>query len=534
MQNNLEALWRRAALWPDSAVSVLSAARASRRADADVGDLSKRNLHGAYFGEAIAKSNDQKPIAVAALDALAPSSDEQAVRSAYATIRDVHISPYGSMECWDAVKPAFSAWDKDRACASFLEFVILGSPDLIAVHNAMLFLSYTGRALGAAEIEILGCGTNHLIADRACNLAMQSTLPAAERERIAFECARHGTQFSESEILKNVRPESDRQIKDWLLQQLFADMRRGFAYIIDDYVDFILDYIERGDLLSALRNSSPADWLIDGALKLFGDHLCSGIDRGVIWLEPGDDAYALECLFRLVEHATSRALSPPSLRHLSQIYYNAFSHAHEAALADEKEAPDQVWLKGKDEDLAAAASILAALQKSDNKKRIDAALESTDSKGFPDAIEIVENVSADDYFSILFNAVEKGSYPAWLNELRRSVKTVEQARDVIAWAEKWCNVHENGYLYYPGRGYGRVLQEIIPLAGDYPGLGGPLVLAGLEYRSPAKDEAIRALLAWPVNLWPPQAGDRLRLALKHNTSTREALKEALQKLPHKE
>ena len=79
-----------------------------------------------------------------------------------------------------------------------------------------------------------------------------------------------------------------------------------------------------------------------------------------------------------------------------------------------------------------------------------------------------------------------------------------------------------------------VLQEIIPLAGDYPGLGGPLVLAGLEYRSPAKDEAIRALLAWPVNLWPPQAGDRLRLALKHNTSTREALKEALQKLPHKE
>lgn len=534
MENNLDALWRRAALWPDSAVSVLSAARASRREDAEIGDLPKRNLHGAYFGEKLMKSNEQKPIAVAALDALDLSADEKAVRSAYAAIKDVPISPYGSMECWDAVKPSFSAWDKDRACASFLEFVILGSPDPIAVHNAMLFLSYTGRALGAAEIEDLGCHTDHLIADRACKLAMQSTLPAADRERLAFECARYGTQFSESEILKNVRPESDRQIKDWLLQQLFADMRRGFAYVIDDYVDFILDYIERGDLLSALRDPSPPDWLIDGALKLFGDHLCRGIDRGVIWLEPGDDAYALECLFHLVEQATSRALSPHSLRYLSQIYYDAFSPAHEETLAGEEETPDHAWLKGKDEDLAAAASILAALQRPDNRKEIDAALESTDSKDFADAIEVVENVSADDYFSILFNAVEKGSYPAYLDELRRSVKTVEQARDVIAWAEKWCNIHENGYLYYPGRGHGRVLQEIIPLAGDYPGLGGPLVLAGLDYRSPAKDEAVRALLAWPVNLWPPQAGDRLRLALKHNISTHEALTQALEKLPPKQ
>ncbi|GJL96096.1 MAG: hypothetical protein DHS20C05_25010 [Hyphococcus sp.] len=534
MDNNLDTLWRRAVLWPDNAVSVLSAARASRRTDAEIGDLRKRNLHGAYFGEKLTNSNEQKPIAVAALDALAPLSDEQAVRSAYAAIRDVLISPYGSMECWDAVKPALSAWDKERACASFLEFVILESPDPIAVHNAMLFLSYTGKALGAAEIEILGCGTNHLIADRACNLAMQSTLPVDERERLAFECARHGTQFAESEILKNVRPESDRKIKDWLLQQLFADMQRGFVYIIDDYVDYILDYIESGDLLSALKDAAPPDWLIDGALKLFGDHLCRGIDRGVIWLEPGDDAYALECLFRLVEHATSRALSPNSLRHLSQIYYNAFSHAHEETLAGEKETPDQVWLKGKDEDLAAAASILAALQTPDNKEKIDIALESTDSKDFADAIDIVENVSADDYFSILFNAVEKGPYPVRLNELRRSVKTVEQARDVIAWATKWCNVNENGYFYYPGRGYGRVLQEIIPLAGDYPGLGGPLVLAGLDYRSPAKDEAVQALLVWPVYLWPPQAGDRLRLALKHNVSTHEALREALQKLPPKE
>lgn len=534
MENNLDALWRRAALWPDSAASLLSAARESRRADADVDDQSKRNLHGAYFGESLAKSNDQKPIAVAALDALAPSSDEQAVRSAYAAIRDVLISPYGSMECWDAVKPAFSAWNKDRACASFLEFVILGSPDPVAVHNAMLFLSYTGRVLGSAEIETLGGCGNRMIADRACKLAMQSNLPAADRERVAFECARHGTQFAEGEILKNIRPDSDRQIKDWLLQQLFADMQRGFAYIIDDYVDNILDYIERGDLLSALNDSAPPDWLIEGALKLFGDHLCRGIDRGVIWAEPGDDAYALECLFRLVDHATSRALPPHSLKDLSQIYYNAFSHAHEATLTGEQETPDRAWLKGKDEDLAAAARILAALQRPDSKKEIDAALQSTDSEGFHDAIEIVENTSAGDYFQILFNAVEKGSYPAWLDELRRSVKTVEQARDVIAWAMKWCNVDEKGYLRYPGRGHERVLQEIIPLAGDYPGLGGPLVLAGLDYRSPAKDEAIRALLAWPVMLWPPQTGDRLRLALKHNIHTHEALEEALQKLPHKE
>ncbi len=531
MEDNLTALWRRAALWPENAVSVLEATRAGRQTKTDNKPAAPRNLHSAEFKAGLAKSNAQKPIAVAALDSLSPSSDDQMVRSAYAAIQDVFISPYGSIESWDAIKPALAAWDEHRACASFLEFVVLGSPDPIAVHNAMLFLSYTGRPLAAEDIEALSLHENPAIADRACELAMQSSLPAKDKEWLAFECAKRGTDFSEREVLKNVGPESDRRIKDWVLQRLFADPHPGYGYVIDDYIDIILAFTEKGDLLSALKDKAPADWLIDGALKLFGNHLCNGIDRAVIWVEPGDEAEELESLFLLIDHATSRNLSLKSLMHLSRIFYSCFSFADQSTGSDNAQTTDdEDWLKGRDEDLAAARKIVNFLNAPGNKEKINAALEKTDQPDFDDAITIIENVFAGEYFSTLFNAIKNSAYPAYLEDLRRAVRTEEQARAVIDWAVKWCGINENGYIYFPGRGHWRVLQGVMPLAGKYPGIGGPLILAGLDYRSPAKDEAIHALLAWPVALWPPAAGDRLRLAVKHTLSTHEALLKALEKL----
>jgi len=523
MTVDLNGIWRNSKMWPEESISLVAQIQLGE------GDFQSQSRYvetyasSPYEKKKTQQSNDWKISCVSTLDALARNPNNRTATVAYKALGAGYLSPYASIDVWDTLKPVVNSWrdaNLNDVLSSFLQYIIEGSPNIIAVHNGMFFLNDLQTSINTDLIVALGLKTNRPLADQACRL-IEKTLPKGrEKERIVFSLVKAGTSTITGILLANTNRQSDRNAKDWILKKLFADPW-PHGYVIDDYIGYLLEYIDKGDLLSAISAANPDDALISGTLEVY-THLVRGLDHYL--LAENSDHYEeeTEILFRLIDHLVERELSLTDLEYLSQIYNALFYWT----IIDDAE-----WLKKGGMDQEAAQKILDVYEHALNKKKLDAALYATDSDDFYTAFEIVTNIREADAFEIIFEATKNASHPMCLNMLAEQIKNESQARKAIDWAIDRYHIKEDGYGVASGApGYNSTLKALAEVAGDYPGLGGRLILAGLNYGTTAHEVAAKALLKWPPSHWPDDALGKLNQAVKNTQRTLGLLNDARDKL----
>lgn len=509
MTENFQDIWHNANLWPANSISVYNKIQ---RAQADVengGDNDNITTYAIspYSTNKIRQSDEWKTNCIATLNSLCLNPQESMARSAFKELSAGYLSPFGSAETWDKLNAGISQWREpkfDNVITSFLQYIIKYAPDVIAVHNSMFFLYYLDVSIDANVIAILGLNTNKCLADRACALTNKIQPKSAEKERLIFSLAQAGSSVSRDIVLENTTRKSDRDIKDWILEILFADPW-PHGYVIDDYIDYIEHYIDKGDLLAALNDSEPEPKLLSGTLEVF-THVVRGL--GSDWDNYYEEEEEAEIFIRLIEHLKDRELSIIELEHLSDIYINP------------------IGLGNRDKNDGIARRIIRVFKFSPNKHKIDEALVSTDNNDFYTAFQIIKNIHGSEQFEIIFEAIKNANDYRFIEELVECVTNKDQASLVIEWAISRFRISDYGYSSLGGSGYNDVLKGLIEVAGDYPGVGGSLILAGFEYGTTAHDQAAKALLKWDLKYWPKNADSHLNQAIKNTERTHDLLTKA--------
>ncbi|MFC2950518.1 hypothetical protein ACFOOP_01165 [Marinicaulis aureus] len=536
MTKDLNDLWRKAELWPANAASL--------REQIELGQLQHQghedNLAGyaqsPYAQEQIQQSDIWKSECVAVLEALGQQPTPAAAQHAYKALSAGYLSPYMTLNAGDKINPVMDRWrtsDANDIIASYLQFILNFAPSIIAVHNAMIFLPKVQTQIETDQVVKLGLNTNYCLADQACRLIDKALPKSKEKERLIFSLSSAGTDIVTAILLENTTPSSDRDIKDFILKKLFATPW-PHGYVIEDYIDYIITYMEKGDLLSAVKEDNPEDFIIRGTLEIY-THVVRDFERNPTDMLGDDYSNAIEILFRLIDHLRERELSFSELEHLADIYNQVFSWTEGAMLSEmSTETDESDWLRSRSEDCEAAQKVLDVFDYPPNKNKLDAALSATDSNNFFQAFEIVAHTRDVALFDVIFAATENASRPRHLNLLAQQIVNEEQASRAIDWAITRFHISESGYSPIAGAsGYNETLHALIDVAGDYPGLGGPLILAGLNYGTTSHDQSAKALLNWPLHMWPENAHGKLKQAVKNTERTLGLLTEAQAKLGKK-
>ena len=272
MDDDQNKIWHEAALWPAASVNVYQQFQSG-----DVDLKNKREGLSSYAtsswqNEKTIQSDKWKLNCVLAIDAFFASPNSQTAQEVYAALSAEYLSLYGGSDfAKDQIEPITDQWKNDRASKTLavcIDYILRNSPHMTAICNAIYFSSYTQVPIETDLIMAFGLNTNIAIADQA-GFVIERQLPkSVEKERLIFSLAQKGTGFLKSTVLANTTPQSDRDIKDWILKELFANPW-PHGYVIEDYIDYIIEYMEKGDLLSALKEDSPADFIITGALEVF-------------------------------------------------------------------------------------------------------------------------------------------------------------------------------------------------------------------------------------------------------------------------
>jgi len=521
MTNNLNDIWRNAQMWPTESISLVAQIQVNQDEVRNMRDGVSDYASSPYEGKKIRQSDDWKTISVGALNALSYSPDTNTATSTYNALSSGYLSPFATADFTNTIiNPVINGWSdaaRNAIMSSFLQYIIERSPNIIAVHNGMFFLEYLQTSIDTDLVVAVGLKTNPCLADQACRL-IEKTLPKGEeKERIIFSLVKVGTDTTTGILLGNTTRQSDRAIKDFILKILFADPW-PHGYVIEDYIDYLEYYIEKGDLLSAISAAEPDAALISGTLEVY-THLVRGLKLGVMGEDADDNEEETEILFRLIDHLVGRELSIPEMEHLSEIYNEVF---YWTIIADPE------WLKKKEKGQEAAQKIHEVYEHAPNKAKIDAALYSTDSGGFYTAFEIITNIYENDAFEIIFEATKNASHPRHLDLLAKQVENEDQARKALDWVIARFRISEDGYGgAFSAPGFNGTSHALIRVAGEYPGLGGPLILAGLNFATTAHDAAAEALMKWPLSHWPDDALGKLNQAVKNTERTLGLLNEAL-------
>ena len=526
-------LWRRAQLWPAEAASLLKQIDLGQLQRQDREDKTANYARSPYSQEQIQQSDVWRSNCVAALEALGQQPSPGAAQHAYSSLNAGYISPYMTTQIGDKINPVMDRWrtsDANDVIASYLNYIVHFSPSMIAAHNAMIFLPKVETQIETMKVAKLGLNTNLCIADQACRL-IDKTLPKSqEKERLIFSLSSAGTDIVTGVLLENTTPSSDHDIKDFILKKLFANPW-PHGYVIEEYIDYIITYMEKGDLLSALKEKNPEDFIISGTLEVY-THVVRDFERNPADMPDDDYSNAIEILFRLIDHLRERELSFSELEHLADIYNQVFSWTEGAMLSEmSTETDENDRLRSRSEDCEAAQKVLDVFDYSPNKNKLDAALSATDSNNFFQAFEIVAHTRDIALFDVIFAATKNASRPRHLNLLAQQIVNEEQASRAIDWAITRFYISESGYSpFSAASGYNETLHALIKVAGDYPGLGGPLILAGLDYGTTSHDQSAKALLNWPIHMWPENAHSKLKQAVKNAERTLGLLTEAQAKL----
>jgi len=536
MTEDLNDLWRRAKLWPAEAASLLKQIELGQLQSRDRENDITNYARSPYSQEQIQQSDIWKSECVTVLEALGQQPTPAAAQHAYKALSAGYLSPYMTLNAGDKINPVMDRWrtsDANDIIASYLQFILNFAPSIIAVHNAMIFFPKVQTQIETDQVAKLGLNTNYCLADQACRLIDKALPKSQEKERLIFSLSSAGTDIVTAILLENTTPSSDRDIKDFILKKLFATPW-PHGYVIEDYIDYIITYMEKGGLLSAVKEDNPEDFIISGTLEIY-THVARDFERNPADMPGHDYSDAIEILFRLIDHLAQRELSFSELEHLSDIYNMVFSWTAGPLVTDTPtEIDENGWLRSKSEDCKAARKILGVFDYPPNKNKLDAALSATDSDNFFQAFEIIANIRDTVLFEIIFAAMKKASHPRHLDLLAKQINNEEQASRAIDWAITRFHISESGYSLIAGAlGYNETLHALIDVAGDYPGLGGPLILAGLNYGTTSHDQSATALLNWPLHMWPENAHGKLKQAVKNTERTLGLLTEAQAKLGKK-
>jgi len=244
-------------------------------------------------------------------------------------------------------------------------------------------------------------------------------------------------------------------------------------------------------------------------------------------------------LYRLVDHLEQRELSISAMFDLAFMFEIMFSETYYWLKDDpNKKIRAADLIISRESDYQLAGKILDVFDYAPNRRTLDAALSSMGNEDYSSAMRIILRTSGGDIFDSIYSYIK--------NELPR-VYTVhvdytvlgmmfaaigfdtEKAEKAANWCIDYCRFERHGG-YFPAPGYESIMKGILPVIKRFPGVGTSLITAGLDAQSPVRRLAAEALLAWPIEFWPPRLLWRLDSAIEKEEHTLDLLNTARNKI----
>lgn len=421
---------------------------------------------------------------------------------------------HSAMDYVDALLEAIvehGDWPADRLYR-VAEWLATGAPDREPVKIGIAILGiFQG---GEGEDLLLELG-RHEEFTLFCVVGLQNTVD--DWERALWDLGKEVTGWGRIHVVERLAGTTDEHIQSWLLRE---GCRND---IMPEYTALIC--AETGGLAEALALPEPDDDLVHGA-RVILSALTRGRGGPASGLESYEDGpLAVE---RFLEILSARSLTIEDFVLLHQI---------RRFLKDEDEAYGSGAERWSAVRMDLGAKVDALLDRDEWPRRVRRAVEAEGDDFFV-AIEAADILGVD-IWDVHFRRLQGGE-EAWYHVMQTDDR--ERAERVVAHAEATLPLAEIAIGPAKELGMGPewsahgaldfVLQEL----GRFPGLGWPLIKAGLE--SPVirnRNMALRALEGWESEEWPADAIDVLGHAIEREPveETRERMEEVLAEVERK-
>ncbi|WP_411819885.1 hypothetical protein ABFZ85_14615 [Hyphococcus formosus] len=376
--------------------------------------------------------------------------------------------------------------------SEFLTTIVPSSPHWVAVSNSLKLLRSLESLPDDGQIIFLARSSHDIqFIQDVPSIPSHKEL---ENDGLVFSLAKAGCWEAHEEIIDGLTSECPDPVKEWVLRHGYESVSTSevFGENTSEYISYIQNLIENVDMRGAVRMPFIDNELAVGILH-FMSNIASEAATGVVWSDPELFACETDILFRLIDHLEGRELDTSAL--------NSLAHIYEELLSPDR---GKIILRSHEHDLDLTMKILAIFDFEPNRIKIDAALSSTQSPGFIEALAVAVKIRGYSKFDTLLETLkadfpQRNSTPirtGLIAQLADSIRKRNEAERASQWCINYFQIHNDGYSAFSREpDFGQFVSILLQVNARYSGVAPPLVLAGLN-NIVATRAAANLLLEW--------------------------------------